>query len=257
MMHDTWGGAYNVIVQIYDSGTLLNSQNITAGSGPYVPYSSGLLSSTSGTVTWSITNNQTWGNNDFALDHFSVTQCNCDPLVLPVELVNFNAMAKANRRVELEWQTVSEKDNDYFQVHRSINMENWEFVAQVSGAGNSTDLLNYFAIDNTPHIGLSYYKLTQVDFDDTQSSAKIKSVLLNPGNESALSIYPNPTSDLLQVNGKTNQPYNLKLFNSLGKEVEINVVASGNNSVTLSISNIPIGVYYLRSQNLSYKIVKE
>jgi len=77
-MHDTWGGTYDVTLEVYDGVTLLNSQVLT-GNGPYFQYSSGALTSVSANISWKLSNNSsTIGNNDFAMDDLQVSQCDCD-----------------------------------------------------------------------------------------------------------------------------------------------------------------------------------
>ena len=174
-------------------------------------------------------------------------------VILPIELLDFQATAKENRWVNLKWRTASEKDNDYFEIYRSVDLENWERVAKVEGAGNSTELLNYSTENLNPHIGLSYYKLTQVDFDGTSTSGGIRSVVINPD----LSIYPNPTSGELKITGNKFQLQNLQLFNSKSQPIKINILASGEHNITIDISNLSSGVYFLRSEEKTYKIVKE
>jgi len=76
-MHDTWGGTYDVTLEVYDGATLLNSQVLT-GNGPYFQYSSGVLTSVTANISWKLSNNSsTIGNNDFAMDDLQVSQCDC------------------------------------------------------------------------------------------------------------------------------------------------------------------------------------
>jgi hypothetical protein len=179
----------------------------------------------------------------------------CSPL--PVELLNFEAKEVENRKVNLEWQTASEADNDYFEVQRSIDLESWELVTAVDGAGNSSELLSYSVEDLEPYMGLSYYKLMQVDNNGESTLSDIRSVNLQLDNERDLLIYPNPTLGVLNITSSRSQLRNLELFNSLGKQLEINILAIGDHSVTIDVSNLTQGVYLLKSGERSYKILKK
>ncbi|MFT6243481.1 MAG: hypothetical protein ACJAXI_000243 [Crocinitomicaceae bacterium] len=179
----------------------------------------------------------------------------CSPL--PVELLNFEAKQVENRKVSLDWQTASEVDNDYFEVHRSIDLESWELVTTVDGAGNSIELLSYSAEDLEPYIGLSYYKLIQVDNNGESTLSDIRSVNLQLDNERDLSIYPNPTLGVLNITGSRSQLEKLEFLNSVGKQLEVNILASGEHSVTIDVSNLSQGVYLLKSGERSYKILKK
>lgn len=176
--------------------------------------------------------------------------------ILPIELIDFQAKMIDNRWVDLRWKTASEKDNDYFLIERSIDLDNWEFVFQVDGAGNSTQELSYSTKDLKPYLGLSYYRLTQVDFDGQSTSGKIRSVEINPENGGDLSIYPNPTSGKLKISGNKEQLKNLQLFDSAGQKVRINILASECHNVTIDMSDLTLGVYFFRSEDKTYKIVK-
>lgn len=178
-------------------------------------------------------------------------------VLLPIEILNFQIAAKEGRWVDLEWQTASEKDNDHFEIHRSVDLKNWEFVTQVEGAGNSTELLNYSTKDLNPYIGFSYYRLTQVDLDGASTSSGTRSVVFNAEYNGDLSIYPNPTSGKLKITGKQHQLQNLQLFNSLGQQISMNILANETHNITIDISNLDSGVYFLRTEEKSYKLVKE
>src|SRR5690606_9419769 len=60
---------------------------------------------------------------------------------LPISLSYFKAQPK-NNKVELTWATVSEQNNGYFTVERSIDGNTDETVLNQKGAGNSTSLIN-------------------------------------------------------------------------------------------------------------------
>ena len=113
--------------------------------------------------------------------------------VLPIELIHFNAIMNEDR-VEISWATASEINNDYFIVERSEDAMDWVEVIKVSGAGHSVSIIDYFEIDNEPLRGLSYYRLTQVDFDGEQETFNIIPVENTIKGEGIMNIYPNPVN---------------------------------------------------------------
>jgi hypothetical protein len=84
--------------------------------------------------------------------------------VLPIELLSFTPDIKADR-IELNWTTGTEINNDYFTIERSRDMYGWEVLGFVPGAGNSSVPLSYSFSDLRPLDGLAYYRLKQTDFD--------------------------------------------------------------------------------------------
>jgi len=149
-------------------------------------------------------------------------------------------------------------NNDFFEVYRSTDLENWELVSKVPGAGNSVQLKNYMTTDFDPYPGLSYYKLLQADFDGTTTSGGIRSVMINSAsNLEEISVFSNPTSGEIRITGDNEVLHKLKLFNSLSQQVDMRIVVTGENNVVVDLSNIASGVYILKSNEGSYRIVKE
>lgn len=58
---------------------------------------------------------------------------------LPINLTNFTADLIGDR-VEASWITESEVNNDYFLLHRSQDLENWEEIARIDGARITVDM---------------------------------------------------------------------------------------------------------------------
>ena len=112
---------------------------------------------------------------------------------LPIELIDFNVIMNGDR-VEITWTTASEINNNYFIVERSDDAIDWVEVIKVSGAGHSVSIIDYFEIDNEPLRGLSYYRLTQVDFDGEQETFNIIPVENDIKGEGIMNIYPNPVN---------------------------------------------------------------
>lgn len=83
---------------------------------------------------------------------------------LPVELLSFTPSIKPDR-VELNWTTGTEINNDFFTIERSRDLYGWEVLGFVQGAGNSSIPLDYGFTDFRPLDGLGYYRLKQTDFD--------------------------------------------------------------------------------------------
>ena len=94
----------------------------------------------------------------------------CVTSIMPVELISFTASCNSGE-VKCQWQTASETNNDYFTIDRSGDAAHWETAGTVTGAGNSSTILNYEFADIPPSLGERepggevYYRLKQTDFD--------------------------------------------------------------------------------------------
>jgi len=67
---------------------------------------------------------------------------------------------KVAQVVQMRWSTEGEIGSDEFKILRSQNLEDWEKIAVVNGAGNSSELIEYDYTDREPISGVTTYKLT-------------------------------------------------------------------------------------------------
>ncbi len=178
---------------------------------------------------------------------------------LPIELYSFTAKEE-NNKVLLEWVSLSETNNDVYTVYKSHDGTNWEFVSEVSGAGNSSDKQLYSLEDNQPYDGISYYRLTQTDFDGTTEELGIRSVKIEDllSSSGTLNVYPSPAEHFLTVElhgGKLNY---FKLINALGVDVSssASVIKKSESKCLMDISGLPSGVYFIVNKENSIKVIK-
>ncbi|MFT6865275.1 MAG: hypothetical protein ACJA08_000092 [Cyclobacteriaceae bacterium] len=66
---------------------------------------------------------------------------------LPIELLDFRAIAIDKDQVSLEWETVSEMNNDFFTLERSIDGIQWGTITTIDVAGTTTELRRYQYVD--------------------------------------------------------------------------------------------------------------
>ncbi|MBN2777571.1 MAG: putative Ig domain-containing protein [Bacteroidales bacterium] len=103
-------------------------------------------------------------DNSVAFSSFSPITLGFKNTPTPVELLSFDAV-RNNSIVDIEWKTASEQNNDYFTIEKSIDAQNFIFVDNVKGNGNSNKEIKYSTIDFNPYSTKSYYRLKQTDFD--------------------------------------------------------------------------------------------
>jgi hypothetical protein len=180
-------------MRIEVSGTMQfsNGQKINMDEfGVVEIYAGGILTGGNAGSRLNIGDNTWWSGSDPPLIGPTIVS---NSGFLPIELIDFNAIINGGI-AEISWTTASEANNDYFIIERSADGFDWVEVIKVSGAGNSNIIINYFEIDNNPLKGLSYYRLTQVDFDGEQETFNIIPVDNNIKGEGIMNIYPNPVN---------------------------------------------------------------
>lgn len=165
---------------------------------------------------------------------------------LPITLLSFDAIAYQNT-VELFWQTASEVNNDYFEVFRSLNGKDWESINRVDGAGNSSEVLSYSTVDHEPYDGISYYRFQQVDFDGGFEYSPMRVVEVRGWKDQELLLYPNPTSDILNISGVVGS---YRIYDMLGK------VAMEGEGFPINTSELKDGIYMLVSQTQNARFIK-
>jgi hypothetical protein len=174
---------------------------------------------------------------------FYITSVNAANSPLPVKLLSFTAVGEGGS-VVLDWTIATETDNAVFDIQRSKDAVGWESIGQVAAVG-TTDLSDsYSAVDRHPYTGTSYYRLLQTDPDGSQSYSGVRAVNLS-GPASLISIYPNPAANRATVSFSVAGQYEIALFNSGGQQV-IPPVSSSGETVSLAVSSLPAGVYFIR-----------
>jgi hypothetical protein len=113
---------------------------------------------------------------------------------LPIELINFKALIQHDENVMLYWSTASEKDNEGFEVERSIDNRNWSPLGFVRGMGTTAEKHEYTFNDDQPLSGVNYYRLKQMDTDGKFQYTPIVVADLH-GKNSLFDVFPNPSSE--------------------------------------------------------------
>ncbi|GCC49920.1 T9SS C-terminal target domain-containing protein [Chryseotalea sanaruensis] len=132
--------------------------------------------------------------------HFTFGSSNISETPLPVSLLNFKVSIVNADILEFAWTTASELNNDYFEILESKDAFNWQPIIETSATGTSNELNTYVVqYDDRHHNGRTYYKLRQVDFDDTSTDLKIEKVDRDRSDEVAL--FPNPASSFITIQG--------------------------------------------------------
>ncbi|MBO7433718.1 MAG: T9SS type A sorting domain-containing protein [Salinivirgaceae bacterium] len=190
---------------------------------------------------------------------FGTTSVSADVHPLPVTFAAFTGRQTGNS-VVLEWATMSEKDNDYFEIERSLDGVNYVTIGYVGGAGDSDRRIDYTFSDNAPEQGWLYYRLSQVDFDGTRAYAdKVVSVQYSGNDVEQLTIVPNPTDGRFRVSATGSMAGGVvQLLSQTGNVVR--TVNVDSYDAVLDISDLSSGIYLLRYVNdtkiLQQKVVK-
>ena len=165
---------------------------------------------------------------------------------LPIQLASFTVSASKEKTVTLTWTTFSETNNYGFYVQR-----NGIDIAFIAGHGTTLQQHTYTYTDN-PSPGQYEYRLKQVDLDGTAAMSEIITTGVNEPQKCSLDQnYPNPfnPSTIIRYGLVAKSHVNLKVYNSLGQEVEslVNEIQeAGSHEVKFDGSRLSSGVYFYR-----------
>jgi len=175
-----------------------------------------------------------------------------------VKLDRFSAKVNANL-VSLSWQTYDEKNNQFFSLERSTDLENWQVVSTISPQKQKMVNKNYLFNDEQPYFGKSYYRLKQTDIDGRFSYSDIEIVTITPDSQNKLVAFPNPTIDFVEVALNKKELSQLKVLNLSGEDFTKNIKISftENGYASLDFTNAPAGVYVISTNTNTTQIVKQ
>lgn len=176
------------------------------------------------------------------IDNFSVT----GTTTLPVELNYFTGL-KIEDKILLSWQTLSEINNNFFAVERSSDGINFEKIGEVQGQGSSNIINDYSFIDENPSPGINYYRLQQIDNDGSSSHSAIAS--LDFGGTQNLSVYPNPSNGIFNIQFEQDFTGTIVIYNAIGKMVYLREVNEKLPIVSISANELARGNYLLQVIN--------
>lgn len=191
-----------------------------------------------------------------------VESCDCilgalEGIILSVDLAHFTAQLDGNA-VRLDWGTSSEINNDFYTIARRSDDNNFEELLVVPSEGNHDFYSDYVQYDENPLPGVSYYRLTQTDFNGKTTHLGTRQIELPALVMPEVKGYPNPNDG---------QSYHLD-FEEVLKDVEIMITSnsgqvvyhqkrSGFNQKTMAIefdSKLSSGIYLvdISTQNATF-----
>lgn len=173
-----------------------------------------------------------------------------DPL--PVTWTSFTA-EQYTGYVQLNWETASEKDNNYFSVERCGEDGIFSTIGTVDGHGTTSQPNQYLFTDNAPANGVSYYRLRQVDYNGQFSFSVIRTVIIN-SNTTVLHAYVAESGVNWTIAGEVKEHAVLELWSVNGQLIErIDVTDKQSGTLPLPSGN---AMYFLRLVNGEEVIMK-
>lgn len=185
--------------------------------------------------------------------------------VVPIELIAFEGQSFTDR-IELNWKTASELNNEKFEIETSRNGKEFQKIGEINGNGTTDEQQAYsFNVEN-PIKGTSYYRLKQIDFDGQSEYSQVISLNFKGENREVGVFYPNPSnSGLINLDyfAQHDDKIRVSVYDMTGKLVlnQIQQVIKGNTNLSFDFQSLNTGIYIVEirgNSNLSQqKIIIE
>ncbi|MEP7106890.1 MAG: T9SS type A sorting domain-containing protein [Ferruginibacter sp.] len=170
---------------------------------------------------------------------------------LPLKLLSFTAGKSDGKSNIIKWASANESNLNTYQVQRSSDNSN--FLDLINGtitAKNNSSTTTYSFLDNYPAIGYNYYRLKIAERSGRISYSPVAVVKNTAIGTASLKVFPNPTSDNLQIEVKSmlNKKAFVSVINSAGMIMQSGQYSFNNQAVlSIDIKKLPAGKYYIRT----------
>jgi subtilisin-like proprotein convertase family protein len=245
---DTWtGGAVAPIAVITFSASAAAQPTGAPTNGTFLPKGGNLNDFVNEfpSGTWILQAGDDAGSDPLCIHSYKIKITTFSPL--PIELLSFEAnLSNSKNSTDLNWATASELDNDFFTIEKSSDLENWETITMVDGAGFSVETINYTANDNNLLNGINYYRLKQTDYNGFFTYSEIRAVKNNSNNITVST----SANNSITIQNLTDQNTSVSLYNSFGQLVnQIN----GQLDSDITFPNLQSGIYFVKVDELEVK----
>ncbi|MEM7105560.1 MAG: T9SS type A sorting domain-containing protein [Bacteroidota bacterium] len=177
--------------------------------------------------------------------------------ILPIELAFFRAR-DLGCAIELEWQTDTETNNDYFVIEESSDGINYRPLVTVDGAGTTLTPRFYTFTDESVDLD-NFYRLKQVDFDGTNTTSPAIYMQSSCFDENVVTgiadIFPNPLVPgkplkLTVFTNKDVEDSEVLISDVLGRVVyrENAELVQGGNNLRIDLDHLAVGTYFVHVQ---------
>jgi len=169
-------------------------------------------------------------------------QTNCS--ILPTTGGRLRAK-NTNDGIQLAWHSFQENPDVKYILERSFDAKNYVAIADYTALNKD----EYKHLDGAPFVGKNYYRIKIVEASGSFYYTNVASA--DWGNKAALSIYPNPASDKVNVTFSTDfaqdQTVTVKVLNMMGSQVKNKnyTLVGGERNLEINTQDLPEGLYLL------------
>lgn len=169
---------------------------------------------------------------------------------LPVELLSFSAEKLTQDRVELQWVTTAELNNDLFSIEKMTDNGEFVEIGTVDGQGTTRETTNYTFVDDTRMGEVNQYRLRQIDFDGSFVYSEVVEVTFEFATQQFYA-YPTIATDFVnfKAKGELDADYRFSVMDLNGKTLQAGVLSQGvrGGEVRIPLAGASAGMYFIRA----------
>lgn len=183
------------------------------------------------------------GNTTGQIDNVRITVY-YDFITLPLTLISFTAV-KENKKVNLNWSTMSEINMNHFEVERSSDGRLFYSLTSILCLNQSA--ANYSFVDESPVAGNSYYRLKMQEATGDQKYSKI--IPVNFGKYTIIRLSPSPWTrgtDLF-ISNPGKELLTIRFYDAAGQVIGKSVTST--QKVSMPVFSNTKGIIYYKIAN--------
>ena len=195
---------------------------------------------------------------------FSEFAANSATVFLNTKLIDLYATPIENRFIEVGWTTEDEDNVSHFEIERSTNNMNFEYLTTQTAAGNTQGQTSYAIADNNVLPNQDYYyRIKTVDNDGSfEYTHTVVARITRDNAGETVNVYPNPVNfgnATVEITSLRGRKASVRVFDAIGQMVySQNVqVQTGINQVSIPSAEWPAAVYFIQVSAEDFNSVKE
>ena len=165
-----------------------------------------------------------------------------ESVVLPIDILSFNAKFDGAAEVDLFWSAINDKENGLFEIERSQDGINFEIIARKEAANDLNVPVTYHIVDEAPLKGKSYYRLKVTEYTGHSYYSQLDDVTIF---DATIIAYPNPVTEKLNLSiNEANLSGNLEYYvHSISGKEMLHKTISAENEISIGTSQLDPGMH--------------
>lgn len=169
---------------------------------------------------------------------------------LSVDGLTLTAQKADRQQVLLQWQTLAEYHSSHFELEKRTETGAFEVIQRQDAAGNSSAPLTYQHLDASPMSHTNYYRVREVDLNGQSTFSNTVEVTFD--DFPRLSVWPNPSSDVVHFEAQEATLERIVLYDAMGREVVAYDARADIGTTDVSVAALPAGLYHYQCVGEGY-----